>query len=717
MLEKVVLVDTSDYDTYYDFFDGNTLGDDWTAASWTDGAPAILPDDLGAVATTNTSVGAVLDAQSVTTASQYEVAAWLAPYENAYWGNFSLYGNMNNTTPIATTDGWVANLVMTDGLGTFSGTLKTYKAGVLQHTFTFTTTNSPLGYNPAGWFRVLVNGTTLTVKWMSETLINARNISGDLGAAAGARVGFGIEASEASGIGIVGAFRQVYYNSSPRREPRELLVASANGALWYENVTGMSALSTSLTLASDHRIRATDALQKLYIADWCAPVASGTNGVVSSGTTFDSASYADWTATGANANDYVLVLSGGTGALTAGTYTIATVAAGTITLNSAPGNDTGVTFSLERAPKIYDPSAGTLTLLTATAAKGQVPSGARHVCYYRGRLCFAKDHVCYQSRVDDFQDWLYSDTDVEGAVATTAADGTRGQIGDILTALIPMKDDRLIYGARNSIWEQVGDVRLGGEINNITHDYGILPDAWCYLPNGGLVFMSQNAMYAWSPAGGPPQNISEDKLPNALKDIDPERYNICMEYDHREGGIHLFLTAETADDREHWWFDMENKGFWPVQLADNDEPFSICKYNGHLIPYNTVLLGGRNGYIRMFHDDFDTDGATSITSYVKIGPIKPGSMGDGRLDELAAVLAEDSGQVTWEIMTADTPEGAVEETTAFDTGTWSAGLNYTDRPRCRGGAVVLKLSGAEDQRWALERIAAVIAPLGRLRKA
>ena len=721
MLDKVVIADSSGYRQFYDAFDGNTLADSWAAASWLSGAPAILPDNISNVSTTNADVGAVLSALAIDTSSQYEVAIWISPYNDQHNGLYQIFGNMNDTTPDATEDGWIAELVMADGLGTYSGTLKTYDGGTLQNTYNFAAGGSPLGFNGTGWFRVLVNSTTVTVKWLDNEEVAARDIGGDLGASAGDRIGFGMEATVAGGICLVGGFRTTYYDTANREEPRELLVASAGGEIWYENVTGMSQLSTSLTVASDHRLQGVDALQALYIADWCASEGTGTNGVTS-GYTLDSATYADWTTTDINANDYVAVLSGGTGSLTAGTYTIASVAAGAITLDDAPGNATGVTFRIERAPKVYDPVGGTLALLTATAAKGQVPSGCRYIAYYRGRIClagaFSNPHVCYQSRVDDFNDWLYTDTDVEGAVATTGSDGTRGQIGDSFTALIAIKDDMLVYGCRNSIWVQSGDIRLGGEINNITHDYGMLPNAWCYMPNGGLAFMSQDGLYYWRPGSGGPENISEDRLPQALKDIDTNTYNVCMEYDHRDGGLHIYLSAETSNDRDHWWFEWENKGFWPVQLQDNDEPFAICRYNGFLVPHNTVLLGGRNGYLRMYSDDFETDGTATISSHIEFGPFRPGNdFLDGRLDEVVISLAVDSGDVDWAVRVSDTMEGAVESTTDFDTGTASAGFNYKARPRARGGAFIVRYDGAGTQAWALERLSLVVTPTGAQRKA
>lgn len=78
--------------------------------------------------------------------------------------------------------------------------------------------------------------------------------------------------------------------------------------------------------------------------------ASGTDGVLSSGT-FDSATFANWTAQGITTADQVYITAP---AAEVGTYDITSVAAGAITLTQTPDDATDLTFSIRRNPANYD---------------------------------------------------------------------------------------------------------------------------------------------------------------------------------------------------------------------------------------------------------------------------------------------------------------------------------------------------------------------------
>ena len=713
MLEPLTYVSTSKWKLYQDDFDGTSLGGDWTAASWCDAAPGIAPDDFGNVATTNTHVGAVLDDMSQNSSSQYEIGIFVVPQAGEHYGSYEIYGRMNTTTPVVTTDGFLATLTMTDGAGTFSGNLKTYKAGVLQNTRTFTATASPLGYAPSGWFKVLVNGNNVTVTFLENTLLTSTDISADLGASANHRVGFGMNCTDAGGIMLTETFRLLYYTSAQEEASRELLCASANGTLYVEGFAALAAVSSNLTLATNHRIEAKDFLQKLYIADWGGPIIDTT--VTVSGA---DAAITGVTTSLVNKYDFVVRLYTCTGP-TAGVYAIDTVGTNTIKLTSSPGDGT-CSARVERALKVYDPAAATLTVLAATSAKGEVPLGAKHLAIYRSRLCLAKDHVCYQSRVDDPQDWLYSDEDVEGAVATTATDSERGQIGDIITALIPVGDDYMVYGCQNSIYVQVGDVQLGGEIANVTREHGILENAWCLGPAGEVFYLSHLGLYMLPAGSGraAPVAISKDRLPKELAGVNTEIYEVCMRWDTIDEGLHIYLTSKTESSaRYHWWLDWGTKSFWPVAVPADFEPYSITTYRGWLVPQSSVILGCRDGYLRYYADGFETDETTDITSYLDFGPFYCGTQyNDGRVDELVGVMARDSGPVTWSVRVGEESQGAVINETNHATGTFSAGLNYRVHPRARGGAAVVRLTGTGGRRWAFERMGALLTVLGLQRK-
>lgn len=164
----------------------------------------------------------------------------------------------------------------------------------------------------------------------------------------------------------------------------------------------------------------------------------------------------------------------------------------------------------------------------------------------------------------------------------------------------------------------------------------------------------------------------------------------------------------------HYWFDWGTKGFWPVDIQSNHEPMRVLAYTSDVPQDNGVLLGCRDGYLRMFRPEYETDEGYEIVSYVAYGPIRAG--GDdfryGAITELTATLGEGSGPVCWYIMSGDSHEEAVEAAPKA-TGAVVAGRNYTTRPRVSGGSLMLVLArGLAYRRWAIETLNAGIMPMG-----
>ena len=59
------------------------------------------------------------------------------------------------------------------------------------------------------------------------------------------------------------------------------------------------------------------------------------------------------------------------------------------------------------------------------------------------------------SRQANIFDWLYSQADAQTPVAGSNADA--GELGDTVKALIPYKDDYLIFGCSQTMWLLRGD--------------------------------------------------------------------------------------------------------------------------------------------------------------------------------------------------------------------------------------------------------------------
>ena len=183
--------------------------------------------------------------------------------------------------------------------------------------------------------------------------------------------------------------------------------------------------------------------------------------------------------------------------------------------------------------------------------------------------------------------------------------------------------------------------------------------------------------------------------------------------------LRLVAVSTGITSFDHFFVDWETDGYFPVTLHTDHEPLSILAFSATGTADSPVMLGCRDGYIRRYTTDNANDDGVEFTSSVVIGPMRLGGSDwvNGTIYEIVATLADDSGDVEWAVMVADTMEGALDASASV-TGTWVAGRNHTVRPRRGGGAFALRLENGETNNgWALEVLTAVIGPRGRQRKA
>lgn len=708
LLAPMTLALGDGFTAWSDTFSGQTMSSAWTQATWASAMPGILPSATASIDTSTSSGAVVLKTLPIDTTKSYTVEVFLTPWNGAYHGRFRLYLRLNDTTPDIATDGVVIDLLLTGTEGAYSGTISTVLSGVKTE---YTITPGTLGSAKPGWLSAQVTGNDVIVYWGGKSLIVET-----AGAPVGSRVGFGMECTVAGGVCLANVFRVQYYSTGSVDALRTMLVASAGGDLYRESSYGrMAAITSSATLRDDVPLCAAQSGQKLYLADHGDVRATGTDGTVS-GTTLTAAGITDWTALGIQPNDNVVVVSNPQGTAVAGTYRIASVAAGGVTLGTAAGAG-ACAYRIERAPKVYDPFTNALSILEATA--GQVPTGCPLVCRYLDRLVVAgaeiAPHVWYMSRQGDPADWDYSQTDNQRAMAGTSSEA--GVPGSPITAMVPHSDDYLVMGCRNSLWRLRGDPAYGGSLDALSHTVGIVgPKAWCLGPAGELIFLSLDGLYALPPGGDSvPVSLSRESLPQEFLDLDPSTTTALLEYDVQGRGVHIYLTPESPDARTHWWLDWDRKTFWPVSLHGDHEPTATCALQSTAVEDSGVILGGRDGTLRRLSDLAETDCGEVFSSRVALGPIPLASDSwTGTMLSLDAVMAEGSGPVSWEVCPALTFEGAAKATAA-SSGQWAAGLNAKVYPAGRGQAFVLRLAGTPGRRWAMEQITGFVRESGRRR--
>lgn len=732
MLNAVTTVGANGVTFWADYFDQPTLAPYWIATGGN--APSILPDNISSITYGNTAgVVRTTAPANFQTSSGYVVEAFLVPFNGSFGGDYELYLGCPSNAPY--TNGYVFRLQMQDDSGDYQGSAYRYTGGVIQESYLFT--NGSTGAAQPGWFSVFVNGVSISVAWNGVTILTQT-----FGAApTSTGIGFGGEATQDGGALLFDTFRLQHSPSNGNVAYRRRLVAASNGTLYagaYENT--MSAVSSNLTLNTDRILQSSERLQKLYIADNGTKKASGTNGVVTSGV-LDSASYTDWSTVGIDTDDDVCEVTnvvGATGGFRFGTYAITSVhATNGLTLTGASGSCTSCSFRIMRGAKVHTPSAATLTLMLASTdsltslVNGAVPVGCTMVTTYKDRLVWAGDpdapHAFFASRKGDPLDYDYGrDGSDEGrAVGGTQSNTPTGGISEPIKALINYSSDNLIFGCTNSIYRLRGDWASGGNVEILSRVTGVVGRfAHCCTPEGDIVFLGRDGLYAMPKGGGEPVPISRDRLPDELTRLDSEIYDINLEFDVENRGIHIFIsqnesTSTFGTGQYNWWLDWETKGFWPFQLPSAQQPRCTMYTPGNSAEDNCVLLGCRDGYIRRFHRYAENDDGTTFSSHCVIGPI---NMGDGYSEglwaEQYATVAQRSGDVGYALYRGDNHEEAAIASTAFYSGTWTSnGLNYKTHPRMRGMSGILKLSNGETGRWwSIETLGARIDRVGVQRK-
>lgn len=634
MMAQVTYSGTDGFEYFTDDFDTDTIGAQWSAATHLN--PATLPlsyEARYASADPTDATGAVLRAlTSFDNTKDYKIELYIVPYLADHHGKYQIYCRMDNTTPILTTDGVVAELTLEAATGAYSVTLKSYVGGNETVNGTYSSTTSILA---PGIFALTISGNNATITWREKATITNQAVTTPCAGVKGDRLGFGINCTQNDAAGskaLVDWFRVQYYvTGSPTKLHTKALMV-ANGIpyqeLWMGKLTAVATLG-GITLPTAKLTLAAERGGILYIAD-------------------------------------------------------------------------------PTAVRTYTPGTDTLATLVVDSGKGTVPTGCPLIQRFRDRIVVAgaeaSPQIWYMSRQGAPGDWLYTDTDEGAACAATSSPA--GKIGQPTLALAAWLDSYLIFGCTNSLWALRGDPAAGGRLFNLSEDIGVLDKAaWCFGPNGEFIFLSRDGLYALPPeVSGRPQSISREKLPRELLNVDRNIYTVLMAYDSAERGVHIYLTAEDQRKGLHWWMQWPEGTFWPVSIPNAQEPTAILQLRAHDPSQTAVLLGGRNGLVKRYRANSETDAGTEITSYVLFGPMRLGGdeQYDGIWAELQGTLGSESGQVTWGIYPGDTAEQAVKAG-ARVTGTWSGGLNAISHPRVRGSYAALRLENADaDRAWTYE---------------
>lgn len=376
------------------------------------------------------------------------------------------------------------------------------------------------------------------------------------------------------------------------------------------------------------------------------------------------------------------------------------------------GNSYKRYYAVDDTTSAWVATAGTLPSDTA----GEI---CRLMCLYRGRIVLSgmrsDPQNIFMSAVNNPLDFDYSPVSQTPtqAIALNASRGL-GIMGDAVTCLIPWSDDYLFVGCDHSIYLVSGDPASGGRIDLVTSVIGM---AWgrpyCIGPDGTVFFFSSRGGVFYMTPGSQPQRLNSN-ISDELASVDVGTNIIRMAWDDRMQGIHLFITPiDDSIDHQHWTWESRTSAWWKVEYARVEHsPRAIWVYDGDSPDDRTVLIGGRDGYIRHYLNSATKDDGFAFTSSVTVGPFMTAKMGEVMLQEMQAELATASAPVQYAIYRGQTCEQALDSD-PIDTGTWSPSRNFTDRLRWAGYAFYVKITSTDV--WSIERFRLKARDLGMIR--
>ena len=547
------------------------------------------------------------------------------------------------------------------------------------------------------------------------------------------------------------------------------LIAAGNSKLYYEG-TGVSAGTMTELVTSGYTIDTTDQLNmfeafqkvfvvngsKLGVADFINTKVTDTGGFTTKPTKGQTLYQA-----GAVPATIIVDYISGTDKVLYGYVASGTLEATTDITTAVSGGGTKV-FDTPSAPTAKPHWYQWTSYDEDTTTYGTMPAKAYLGCLYRGRAVLSGNpnspNQWYMTRIAHPYDFNYSATDAMSAVAGQDADA--GELGDIIRALIPYKDDILLFGCATSMWYLRGDPMSGGSIDSFDLTVGIFgANSWCIDGEGSFYFWGSGGIYRSSIEGGvisKPSLITGILLPNIIKDTaaDPSTHRICMGYDRKRLGIVITITKLSDGTSSNWWYDLRTQGtpyrqlqidggFFPESYPTASGAYSLYNYQANDPDYSDLLLGCKDGYIRKFNDSLKGDNTTAddpgvattmINSYVgMVQQLGDAEDREGRLNSLTITTAggvtgtsfADTDSLNYELHRGNNAEtvweNMIDGATAQETGTITGvGRQNRIRKRVKGACLGIKLydntTVAETlTTWAIEKLTGEVLPAGKVK--
>jgi hypothetical protein len=355
------------------------------------------------------------------------------------------------------------------------------------------------------------------------------------------------------------------------------------------------------------------------------------------------------------------------------------------------------------------PQKNDLTTLTTASAKGTAPTYCGLVCSYGDRLVLSGDanspQAIYMSRIGDHADWDFTKTD--GSAAWANAGSVPGKIGERVTTLYEHNRNCLLVGCADSLYVIRGNPGAGtASVELLSREVApIMQSAICKTGSEHAVMMTRHGLYRMDPGcGSPPINMSDEKLPDNLSDIDPKTDTVSLAYDAKFRGVHILIVRGSTADA--YFYSLMYDSFWPMDYSAGGPFILAASLNSWANDTRSPVLFLKSGASY----EMDESKNESFTSRCLFGPFAMGApQTEGTLTELSSVLATGSNDATWELYAGLSPQEAFDAAEAgsspsFTGDNWSTGLNYMQHPRARGTVCYVLVETTTDKRWSLEEL-------------
>lgn len=371
--------------------------------------------------------------------------------------------------------------------------------------------------------------------------------------------------------------------------------------------------------------------------------------------------------------------------------------------------------------KRLDIKSNTVENVVATA--GVAPSKTRLAARFRGRLVLSgtedDPHNYFMSRQGDPLDWDIAPATPDARTAVAGNLSEAGLIGDVITAIMPVSDDIMLFGCDSSIWAMTGDPAAGGAVDLVSDKLGVAwgQDVWTLDTSNNLYFMGLDGVYRFRTGAGV-ENLTLGRMDTVFKDVDFATTRIQLAWDVIRKQLWVLVRYFNEKETEVFIWDQRTNSWWEDQYALTIRPTFMLSYDANKIDDLAFLYGSRDGVIRRIDDMADDDDGIGISSHIRFAPVVSRDPGQQqKIVEAAAIIGENSGDIDLNVYAGQTTEQLALSTVPKYRKKLRAGRNGTISPRIEAPAIAVELNQSDShKRWALERLGVRIKQAGRARR-